>query len=140
MRGGGQVSALMVGLSHKNAPVTILERTAVSGDALAKLLVDLVRAEPVAEAFVLSTCNRVEVYADVDRFHAGVATICELLARHSGLPEPELARYLYSQATPKYAAKIQATWSKVAASGLAPKMTRAIGGTQISTRNSRPAS
>ena len=45
MRGGGQVSALVVGLSHKNAPVTILERTAVSGDALAKLLVDLVPLE-----------------------------------------------------------------------------------------------
>jgi glutamyl-tRNA reductase len=44
---------------------------------------------------VVSTCNRVEVYADVDRFHAGVTAICELLARHSGVPEPELIRHLY---------------------------------------------
>jgi glutamyl-tRNA reductase len=65
------VSALVVGLSHKSAPVATLERAAVSGDTLAKLLLDLSHSEPVAEIFVISTCNRVEVYADVDRFHAG---------------------------------------------------------------------
>jgi glutamyl-tRNA reductase len=54
-----------------------------------------VQAEPVAEAFVISTCNRVEVYADVDRFHAGVTAICELLARHGGVPSPELTPHLY---------------------------------------------
>jgi glutamyl-tRNA reductase len=87
---------LVVGLSHKSAPVTVLERAAaVSGDALAKLLSDLARAEPVAETFVVSTCNRVEVYADVDRFHAGVTAICELLARHCGIPARELTRHLY---------------------------------------------
>jgi glutamyl-tRNA reductase len=89
------VSVLVVGLSHKSAPVATLERVAVSGDTLAKLLRDLVQAEPVAEAFVVSTCNRVEVYADVDRFHAGVTAICELLARHCGVPSPELTPHLY---------------------------------------------
>ena len=89
------MSVLVVGLSHNSAPVTVLERAAVSGDALAKLLSDLARAEPVAETFVVSTCNRVEVYADVDRFHAGVTAICELLARHCGIPAQELTPYLY---------------------------------------------
>jgi glutamyl-tRNA reductase len=89
------VSVLVVGLSHKSAPVATLERAAVSGDTLTKLLRDVVQAEPVAEAFVVSTCNRVEVYADVDRFHAGVTAICELLARHCGLPPHELTQYLY---------------------------------------------
>jgi glutamyl-tRNA reductase len=89
------VSVLVVGLSHKSAPVATLERAAVSGDTLTKLLRDLVQAEPVAEAFVVSTCNRVEVYADVDRFHAGVTAICELLARHGGMSPPELTPYLY---------------------------------------------
>jgi glutamyl-tRNA reductase len=89
------VSVLVVGLSHKSAPVATLERAAVSGDTLTKLLRDLVQAEPVAEAFVVSTCNRVEVYADVDRFHGGVTAICELLARHCGMPPPELTPYLY---------------------------------------------
>jgi glutamyl-tRNA reductase len=89
------VSVLVVGLSHKSAPVATLERAAVSGDTLIKLLRDVVQAEPVAEAFVVSTCNRVEVYADVDRFHAGVTAICELLARHCGVPPHELTQYLY---------------------------------------------
>jgi glutamyl-tRNA reductase len=86
---------LVVGLSHKSAPVAILEQAAVSGDALAKLVSDVALAEPVAEAFVVSTCNRVEVYADVDRFHAGVTAICELLARHCGIPARELTPHLY---------------------------------------------
>jgi len=89
------VSVLVVGLSHKSAPMATLERAAVSGDTLTKLLRDVVQAEPVAEAFVVSTCNRVEVYADVDRFHAGVTAICELLARHCGLPSNELTQHLY---------------------------------------------
>jgi glutamyl-tRNA reductase len=86
---------LVVGLSHKSAPVATLERAAVSGDTLTKLLRDVMQAEPVAEAFVVSTCNRVEVYADVDRFHAGVTAICELLARHCGVPSHELTPHLY---------------------------------------------
>jgi glutamyl-tRNA reductase len=89
------VSVLVVGLSHKSAPVAILERAAVSGDSLGKLLRDVAQAEPVAEVFVVSTCNRVEVYADVDRFHAAVTAICELLGRHCGVPAQELTGYLY---------------------------------------------
>jgi glutamyl-tRNA reductase len=89
------VSVLVVGLSHKSAPVAMLERAALGADTLAKLLSDLAHAGPVAEVFAISTCNRVEVYADVDRFHSGVTAICELLARHCGLPERELSRHLY---------------------------------------------
>lgn len=89
------MSVLVIGLSHKTAPVTTLERAALSGDTLAKLLSDLAHSEPVAETFVVSTCHRVEVYADVDRFHAGVTAICELLARHSGVPVQELTPHLY---------------------------------------------
>ena len=89
------MSVLVVGLSHKSAPVTLLERAALSGDTLSKLLRDVFQAEPVAEVFVVSTCNRVEVYADVDRFHAGVTAICELLARHCGVPAQELTPHLY---------------------------------------------
>jgi glutamyl-tRNA reductase len=89
------VSVLVVGLSHKSAPVATLELAAVSGDALAKLIQDVAQAEPVAETFVVSTCNRVEVYADVDRFHAGVTAICELLGRHCGVAPAELTQHLY---------------------------------------------
>jgi glutamyl-tRNA reductase len=89
------VSVLVVGLSHKSAPVAILEQAVVSGDALAKLLRDVALTDPVAETFVVSSCHRVEVYADVDRFHAGVTAICELLARHCGVQARDLTTHLY---------------------------------------------
>jgi glutamyl-tRNA reductase len=89
------VSVLVVGLSHKSAPVSVLERAAVNGDTLGKLLHDVARLPDIAETFVISTCNRVEVYAEVDRFHGGVAGVCELLSRHSGIPVQELTGSLY---------------------------------------------
>jgi glutamyl-tRNA reductase len=89
------MSVLVVGLSHRTAPVTMLERAAVSGHALAKLLRDVFHDEHVAGTFVVSTCNRVEVYAEVAKFHAGVSAICELLARHSGIATSELTQHLY---------------------------------------------
>jgi glutamyl-tRNA reductase len=89
------VSTLVVGLSHKSAPLSLLERALVSGDDLAKLLRDLSAAEHVAGVFVISTCNRAEIYAEVDKFHGGVSVICDLLARHSGIPLAELTPHLY---------------------------------------------
>jgi glutamyl-tRNA reductase len=89
------MSVLVVGLSHKSAPVSTLERAAVSGDTLGKLLHDVARLPDIAETFVISTCNRVEVYAEVGRFHGGVAGVCDLLSRYSGIPAAELTSSLY---------------------------------------------
>ncbi|MFM9369166.1 glutamyl-tRNA reductase [Streptomyces sp. Da 82-17] len=89
------MSLLVVGLSHRSAPVSVLERAALPADAQAKLLHDTVAAEPAAEAAVLATCNRIELYADVDKFHAGVAELSTLLAQHSGVGLEELTPYLY---------------------------------------------
>jgi glutamyl-tRNA reductase len=89
------VSVLVVGLSHKSAPLATLERAAVSGDTLSKLLRDVAHEPDIAEAFVIATCNRVEVYAEVDRFHGGVTGICELLAQYSGIPAGDLTGSLY---------------------------------------------
>ncbi|MFE6164541.1 glutamyl-tRNA reductase [Streptomyces sp. NPDC056486] len=89
------MSLLVVGLSHRSAPVSVLERAALAADAQAKLLQDTLAAEPAAEAAVLATCNRIELYADVDKFHAGVAELSTLLAQHSGVGLEELTPYLY---------------------------------------------
>ncbi|MER6129801.1 glutamyl-tRNA reductase [Streptomyces sp. NPDC001795] len=89
------MSLLVVGLSHRSAPVSVLERAALAADAQAKLLQDTVAAEPATEAAVLATCNRIELYADVDKFHAGVAELSTLLAQHSGVGLDELTPYLY---------------------------------------------
>ncbi|MEU2308843.1 glutamyl-tRNA reductase [Streptomyces misionensis] len=89
------MSLLVVGLSHRSAPVSVLERAALNADAQTKLLHDTVAAEPATEAAVLATCNRIELYADVDKFHAGVAELSTLLAQHSGVGLEELTPYLY---------------------------------------------
>jgi glutamyl-tRNA reductase len=56
----------LVGLSHKSAPIEVRERVALSGDALKAALQELKQADGVREAFVVSTCNRVEVYVQAD--------------------------------------------------------------------------
>jgi glutamyl-tRNA reductase len=89
------MSMLVVGLSHRSAPVTLLERAAVAGDELVKLLHEIHRAPHIGEAMVVSTCNRVEVYASVDKFHAGVSTISDLLCLSSGVPHEDLCEHLY---------------------------------------------
>ncbi|WAX78679.1 glutamyl-tRNA reductase [Streptomyces sp. KMM 9044] len=89
------MSLLVVGLSHRSAPVSVLDRASLSMDAQTKLLQDTVAAEPAAEAAVLATCNRIELYADVDKFHAGVAELSTLLAQHSGVGLEELTPHLY---------------------------------------------
>ncbi|MBP0460711.1 glutamyl-tRNA reductase [Streptomyces montanisoli] len=89
------MSLLVVGLSHRSAPVSVLERASLPADAQVKLLQDSLAAEPAAEAAVLATCNRIELYADVDKFHAGVAELSMLLARHSGVGLDELTPHLY---------------------------------------------
>ncbi|MFE4630882.1 glutamyl-tRNA reductase [Streptomyces mirabilis] len=89
------MSLLVVGLSHRSAPVSVLERATLNADAQIKLLQDTVAAEPAAEATLLATCNRIELYADVDKFHAGVAELSTLLAQHSGVGLDELTPHLY---------------------------------------------
>lgn len=89
------MSVLVVGLSHRTAPVGLLERATLTRDGAEKLLADVVGSDHASEAMVLSTCNRVEVYADVDKFHGGLAQTSELLARRSSVPIDELTPHLY---------------------------------------------
>jgi glutamyl-tRNA reductase len=89
------MSVLVVGLSHRSAPVALLEKAALDGDAQAKLLADVAATEHAAESLVLSTCNRVEIYADVDKFHGALTDVSELLARHAGVPLESLTPHLY---------------------------------------------
>lgn len=89
------MSLLVVGLSHRSAPMSLLERVSLSPESAGKLLDDVVAAPAIDEAMLLSTCNRVELYAAVEKFHAGVAALSELLARHAGVVFDELSPYVY---------------------------------------------
>ena len=89
------VNVLVVGLSHRSAPVELLERVAVAADEIPKLLDEMLHGSHVTEVMMLSTCNRIEVYAVVDAFHGGLADVSGVLGRHAGLPLPELTGHLY---------------------------------------------
>lgn len=89
------MSLLVVGVSYRTAPVAVLERVSISADDLPKLLGELHADESISEVLALSTCNRVEIHADVARFHPAVAEITRVLARHAGLPVADLGEHLY---------------------------------------------
>jgi len=89
------VSLLVIGVNHRTASTAVLERLSVSGDDLRKLLHGLVDGPSVAEAAVLSTCNRVEVYANTTTFHGGVAEVSDHLAAAAGMDPAELQPCLY---------------------------------------------
>ncbi|HEX4100946.1 MAG: glutamyl-tRNA reductase [Pseudonocardiaceae bacterium] len=89
------MSLLVVGLSHRSAPITVLERAAVPVEDVGKVLCELLTREHVAEALLLSTCNRVEVYAVVQSFHGGLADITAVLARQSAIALDQLSDHLY---------------------------------------------
>jgi glutamyl-tRNA reductase len=89
------MSVLVVGMSHKSAPIDVLERASLDVDAAVKLS-HLVREAPfVTESVVISTCNRVEIYVEAERFHGAVEEVSRLLAEHSGLDRDDFVRHVY---------------------------------------------
>jgi glutamyl-tRNA reductase len=89
------MSVIAVGLSHRSADLRVLERATVPADEAGKVLDELSRCHNVVEAALVTTCNRVEVYAVVQAFHGGLADIVTVLGRHSGLEASELYEHLY---------------------------------------------
>ncbi|HEY2194480.1 MAG TPA: glutamyl-tRNA reductase [Actinomycetospora sp.] len=89
------MSLLLVGVSHRTAPVSVLERVAISGEDTAKVLDELMAGEYVSEAVVLSTCNRIEIYAVVETFHGGLTEVSGVLARHAQADVSDLTDHLY---------------------------------------------
>ena len=89
------MSVLVVGVSHKTAPVSVLERVALDAEGAAKLLRGVSDLEHVTEATVLSTCNRTEVYTDVDRFHGSVEAISRMLGELGGQSPDDVLSHLY---------------------------------------------
>ncbi|MEO6087705.1 MAG: glutamyl-tRNA reductase [Umezawaea sp.] len=89
------MSVLVVGLSHRTAPVPVLERVTVAEPDLGKVLEELLRSPSVSEAMLLSTCNRVEVYAVVETFHGGMNDVVNVLAAQAGAEPTDLFEHLY---------------------------------------------
>ncbi len=89
------MSVLLFGVSHRSAPVSVLEQLSTDESDQAKIVDQVLQSPLVTEAMVLSTCNRVEVYAVVEAFHGGLSVIGQVLSDHCGLPLGDLTKYAY---------------------------------------------
>lgn len=90
------MSLLVVGISHHSASIDLLDRVALTESAAASFR-DAVAASPfVSESMVVATCNRLEVIAEIDRFHGAVGDITEQMAAHCGVAEGMIASHQYA--------------------------------------------
>jgi glutamyl-tRNA reductase len=90
------MSVVVVGLNHNSAPVDLLERLAIPEDELPKALHQLLTYEHVLEGAVLSTCNRIEVYACVSKFHGGAQDLRNFLAEFRHVAPEDFSDRLYT--------------------------------------------
>ena len=87
----------VVGISHHTAPVALRERMVFSADTIAAAAQRLVAGSPtLVEAVVLSTCNRVEIFAMAHRDAVVAGTVVEFLGREHSMPPVLLEPHRYS--------------------------------------------
>ncbi len=89
------MSVLVVGVSHKTAPVSVLEQLTLDAPGVDRLVRAVAGSEHVLEATVLATCNRVEIYAEVDRFHGSVEAVSRLLCELADEEPESVVPHLY---------------------------------------------
>ncbi len=87
---------LTLGISFRRAPIELLERLSFDDDDLVKAYRHATDMDAVDEAVILSTCNRVEIYANVPSYHAGFLALKRVLTEVRGVAPEELAEPLYS--------------------------------------------
>ena len=92
------MALFVAGLSHRNAPVELREQLAVDEDKLRELLRDVAASGVVREAIILSTCNRVEVYAVAEVPGEARAATFRQLCRHRGVETAAVEAALYTYA------------------------------------------
>jgi glutamyl-tRNA reductase len=89
------VPVFVVGANYRSAPLELLERLAIDAERRPKALAGLLDLEHVHEAVVVSTCNRVEVYVAISRFHGAAGDVRRFLADLHGLALGAFADHLY---------------------------------------------
>jgi glutamyl-tRNA reductase len=90
------MSVVVVGLSSRTVPLDLLERMAVSEERLPKALGDLAGREFLSEAVVLSTCHRIEIYVEAERFHGALADVRHFLSELAFVPPEAFTDHLYA--------------------------------------------
>ena len=91
------MSTLVLGLNHRRTPIEMLERVALTADRQASLSAAALESPDIAEVVVVSTCNRVEIYAEVSAFHGAVADLTSALTSVTGIASDDLVDHLELQ-------------------------------------------
>ena len=86
----------VIGLSHRTAPVEIRERLSIPEQTMEASLQKLRSEDEVLEASILSTCNRLEIYALLRHPEQGISAVGRFLSDHSGLEVEELSPHLFT--------------------------------------------
>jgi glutamyl-tRNA reductase len=90
------VPLVCLGLSHKTAPVGVRERHAFPASRMSEALVALRDYEAVREAVMLSTCGRLEIYADIEDYEAGVEQLRTFLHNFRHGDVADMSSYMYT--------------------------------------------
>lgn len=85
-----------LGLSHNTAPVGVRERHAFPASRMAEALVALRDYEAVVEAVMLSTCGRLEIYAELEDYESGVEQIRSFLHNFRHGDVSDMSSYMYT--------------------------------------------
>lgn len=91
------MSIVVIGVNHRTGPLSVLERLTITPEDIPKAITGLAARDNLREVAVLSTCNRMEVYAVAERFHGAYADIRDFLCELGNLRADELHPHLYSQ-------------------------------------------
>ena len=92
------MSVLVVGMSHQSAPVALLEKLSMDSAVQDSACGQLVAAEPLSEAMIISTCNRMEVYTVTNSFHPAFAkAVCLTRVRYHSPRVPRIPPRLLGQ-------------------------------------------
>ncbi len=89
---------VVLGLNHKGAPVALRERAAIPSASLAEALAGLKASGGFSEAMIISTCNRIELYAAADDHHKAKKDLVYFLCDYREIPEAEVTPHVYFHA------------------------------------------
>lgn len=107
------MTLLVVGINHRTADFATLERVAVPSPSTDKALRAVTALDHIQDAVVLSTCNRVEIYAETSRFHPGLRQLLEWLSGWGDIAPRELETIHYAYHDDRAAAHLFAVASGV---------------------------
>lgn len=90
---------LLIGVSHKTAPVALREKLALTAKQATRFGEELIAHERISEAVVVSTCNRTEIYAaaPTGETRQRLTELAALLAHHANVDGAELTRIAYTR-------------------------------------------